>query len=132
MEELVFDHWAELPSLADASAAELAEIAAAILDAKKGQNITVICVAGRSDITDYLVQCSANSNTHVAALSGELEFRMGQRGVEPLHTDGGNARNWQVVDYGTVMVHIFDREAREFYNLDKLYKEVTEKATGED
>lgn len=124
MEELVFDNWAELPSLEDASAAELAELAAAILDAKKGHEIAVICVQGRSDITDYLVLCSANSNTHVAALSGELEFRLGQRGVTPLHTDGGNARNWQVVDYGTVMVHIFDREAREFYNLDKLYREV--------
>ena len=124
MDELVFDNWADLPSLAEAPAAEIAELAAAVLDAKKGHGIAVICVQGRSDITDYLVLCSANSNTHVAALSGELEFRLGQRGVTPLHTDGGNARNWQVVDYGTVMVHIFDREAREFYNLDKLYREV--------
>ena len=126
MEELVFDHWAELPSLADAEPQELAEIAAAILDAKKGSNIAVICVKGRSDITDYLVLCSANSNTHVAALTGELEYRLAQRGVTPLHTDGGNARNWQVADYGTIMVHVFDREARDFYNLDKLYREVGE------
>ena len=126
MEELVFDNWAELPSLADAEGAELAELAAAILDAKKGHNVAVIRVQGRSDITDYLVLCSANSSTHVSALAGELEFRMGQRGVSPLHTDGGNARNWQVVDYGVVMVHVFDREAREFYNLDKLYREVGE------
>ena len=63
-------------------------------------------------------------------LSGELEFRLDQRGVQPLHTDGGNARNWQVVDYGTVMVHIFDREAREFYNLDKLYREPLAAADG--
>ncbi len=128
MEELVFDNWAELPSLADADAKELAEVCYAVLDTKKGKDLAVICVRGRSDITDYLVLCSANSNTHVAALAGELEFRLGQRGVTPLHTDGGNARNWQVVDYGTVMVHIFDREAREFYNLDKLYREVTETA----
>ena len=126
MEDLVFDNWAELPSLAEADSAELAEIAAAILDSKKGQNIAVIRVKERSDITDYLVLCSANSSTHVSALAGELEFRMGQRGVSPLHTDGGNARNWQVVDYGVVMVHVFDREAREFYNLDKLYREVGE------
>ncbi len=126
MEELLFDNWAELPPLTDATPKELAEIACGVLDMKKGQDLAVICVQGRSDITDYLVLCSANSNTHVAALSGELEFRLAQRGVTPLHTDGGNARNWQVVDYGTVMVHIFDREAREFYNLDKLYREVEE------
>ena len=124
MEEL-FENWADLPSLADAPAAELAEACRVVLDMKKGQNIAVIRVEGRSDITDYLVLCSANSGTHVAALSGELEFRLAQRGVTPLHTDGGNARNWQVVDYATVMVHIFDREARDFYNLDILYREVT-------
>lgn len=129
MEELVFDNWAELPSLADAEPAELAEVCRAVLDMKKGHDLAVICVQGRSDITDYLVLCSANSNTHVAALSGELDFRLSQRGVTPLHTDGGNARNWQVVDYGTVMVHIFDREAREFYNLDKLYREVGDKTS---
>ena len=86
----------------------------------------MICVKGRSDITDYLVLCSANSSTHVSALTGELEYRLAQRGVTPLHTDGGNARNWQVADYGTIMVHVFDREARDFYNLDKLYREVGE------
>ena len=125
MEEL-FENWQALPSLADADAAELAETCRAVLDMKKGSNIAVIRVEGRSDITDYLVLCSANSGTHVAALSGELEFRLDQRGVQPLHTDGGNARNWQVLDYGVVMVHVFDREARDFYNLDKLYREVGE------
>ena len=48
-----------------------------------------------------------------------------------MHTDGGNARNWRVLDYVTVMVHIFDREAREFYNLDKLYREAPEAAKAE-
>ena len=124
MEDL-FENWAELPSLEEAPAAELAEACRAILDMKKGQNLAVICVEGRSDITDYLVLCSANSSTHVKALSGELEYRLAQRGVTPLHTDGGNGQNWQVVDFATVMVHIFDREARAFYNLDKLYREVT-------
>ena len=125
MEELLFENWKDQPSLENAEAAELADVCRLVLDNKKGANIAVIRVEGRSDITDYLVLCSANSGTHVAALSGELEFRLAQRGVTPLHTDGGNARNWQVVDYATVMVHIFDREAREFYNLDKLYREVT-------
>lgn len=129
MEELVFDNWAELPSLADAEGAELAELAAAILDAKKGHNVAVIRVQGRSDITDYLVLCTANSNTHVAALVGELDYRFSQRGLSPLHADGGNARNWQVLDYGVIMVHVFDREARDFYNLDKLYREVDETAS---
>ena len=123
MEELVFDNWENLPSLAEAEGAELAELCRAILDSKKGEHLAVIRVEGRSDITDYLVLCSAQSSTHVKALADELEFRLGQRGLHPIHTDGGNGRNWQVLDYASVMVHVFDREAREFYNLDKLYRE---------
>lgn len=120
--EFDMEHWAELPSLAEADSKTLAETARDILDAKKARDLSVLYVADRSDITDYLVLASATSATHVKALAGELTYRMGQRGAECLHEDGREARNWQIVDFGTVMVHIFDREARAFYNLDKLYK----------
>lgn len=121
MEEL--QNIAEQPSLAEAPAAEVAEAARAVLDAKKAEDLAVLRVTDKSDITDYLVLATATSATHVHALADELEFRFEQRGFVPLHGDGKNARNWQVLDYGTVMVHIFDREARTFYNLDKLYKD---------
>lgn len=123
MEDITFESWESLPSLADASPAELAEACRFVLDAKRGKDIAVIPVEGRSDITDCLVLASANSSTHVRSLAGEIEYRLGQRGVHPLHTDGGDKRDWMVVDFGTVMVHVFDREAREFYHLDKLYAE---------
>ena len=115
-----------LPSLADADSKTLAEAAAAILDSKKARDVAVLHIASRSDITDYLVLAMGTSAPHVKALAGELEFRLGERGAHPLHTDGLNTRSWQIVDYGGVMVHVFDRESREFFNLDKLYKE-TEK-----
>ena len=116
-----FDNWENLPSLAEAGSAELAEVISFVLDSKKGNNIAVIPVEGRSDITDCLVLATATSGPHVRALADELEYRLAQRGVHPLHTDGGDGRSWIVADYGIVMVHIFDREAREFYHLDKLY-----------
>lgn len=131
--EFSFENWENLPSLSDADARTLAETARDVLDAKKAQNAVVLHVTAKSDITDYLVLATANTATHVHALADELEFRMAQRGVTPLHADGRNARSWQVVDFGTVMVHIFDREAREFYNLDKLYRDTEEiSAGGED
>ena len=124
--EFSFENWENLPSLAEADPRTLAETMRDVLDAKKAKNVAVLHVTAKSDITDYLVLASANTATHVHALADELEFRMGQRGVTPLHADGRNARSWQVVDFGTVMVHIFDREAREFYNLDKLYRDTEE------
>ncbi len=123
MNEEMLENKEKLPSLADADAKTLAEAARDVLDNKKAANVVVLSVAGRSDITDYLVLATGSSAPHVKALAGELEFKLGEREVFPLHTDGLNTRSWQIVDYGTVMVHIFDRESREFFNLDKLYKE---------
>lgn len=124
--EIDFEKWRELPSLADVDAKELAEVASGILDAKKANNLSVLHVTDKSDITDYLVLATATSSTHVKALAGELTYRLGQRGVDPLHEDGRGTGSWQIVDFGTVIVHIFDREARDYYNLDKLYRNTEE------
>ena len=109
------------PSLAGATPRELAEAAAEVLDSKKGRDIKVICVEGKTEIADYFVLCTGNSSTQIKALSGEVEYRIGQRGVEPDRVEGRDNNSWLLVDYGNVIVHIFSRESREFYNLDKLY-----------
>lgn len=132
MEDITFEKWETLPSLADADYGEIAEAVRFVLDAKRGKDIAVLPVSGRSDITDCFVLCSANSGTHVRSLIDEVEFRMGQRGVTPLHTDGGDKRDWMVVDFGTVIVHVFDREARDFYYLDKLYADPTAGASAKE
>ena len=132
MNDELFENWAELPSLKDATTAEIAEAARAVLDAKKANDVAVIPVEGRSDITDCLVLATGNAGPHVKALAAEVEYRLSLRGLTPLHTDGFTTRSWQVVDYGTVMVHVFDQQTREFYNLDKLYKEPTPKANSEE
>ena len=126
MNEEMMEATEALPSLADADAKTLAEACLAVLDSKKATNLVMLSVEGRSDITDYLVLATGGSGPHIKALADELEFRIGARDVHPLHADGLGTRSWQIVDYGTVMVHIFDRESREFFNLDKLYKENTE------
>ncbi|MBR2011196.1 MAG: ribosome silencing factor [Clostridia bacterium] len=126
MNEEIMEQEVKLPSLADATAKELAFACRDILESKKGSNVSVLSVEGRSDITDYLVLATGTSGPHVKALADELEYKLSLREVHPLHADGVGTRSWQIVDYGTVMVHIFDREAREFFNLDKLYKETTE------
>ena len=76
---------------------------------------------GKTDICDYMVLATGTSNTHVQTLGGEVEYEMSRRGIEPLHTEGRDGNTWMVLDYAHVMVHVFTRENREFYNLDKLY-----------
>ncbi len=109
--------------LTEATPAELAEAVALFLDNKRAHDIKVIAMAGKTDICDYMVLATGTSSTHVQSLGGEVEYEMSRRGIEPLHAEGRDNRAWSVLDYSHVLVHVFTRETREFYNLDKLYGE---------
>ena len=116
----------EIVSLENASPLEVAKAVETFLDNKKGRDIKVLHVEDVSNIADYFVVCTATSNTHVKALSGEVEYQLERRGVTPYHIEGRDNNSWVVLDYCNVLVHIFNREARDFYNLDKLYENTTE------
>lgn len=107
--------------LTEASPAELAEAIALFLDNKRGRDIKIINMTGKTDICDYMVLATGTSNTHVNTLGSEVEYEMGRRGIDPLHAEGRDGNTWMVLDYAHIMVHVFTRENREFYNLDKLY-----------
>ena len=115
----------EIVSLENASPLEVAKAVETFLDNKKGRDIKVLHVEDVSNIADYFVVCTATSNTHVKALSGEVEYQLERRGVTPYHIEGRDNNSWVVLDYCNVLVHIFNREARDFYNLDKLYENTT-------
>ena len=115
----------EIVSLENASPLEVAKAIESFLDNKKGRDIKVLHVEDVTSIADYFVVCTATSNTHVKALSGEVEYQLERRGVYAYHIEGRDNNSWVVLDYCNVIVHIFNREAREFYNLDKLYENTT-------
>ena len=123
MEEMMQE---KLPSLKGAEPEELAHAIFDVLDAKKAQNIKVLRVNDQTVITDYFVICTGNSSTQVKSLGGELEYKMGLRGVDPVHYEGRDSDGWVVIDYSSVIVHIFNRELRDFYQLEKLYGDAEE------
>ncbi len=123
MEEMVTQ---KLPSLEGASPEELAHAIFDVLDSKKAEDIKVLHVKDQTVITDYFVICSGRSSTQVKSLGGEVEFKIGERDVDPLHYEGRDNNNWVVLDYGEVILHIFSRESREFYKLEKLYGDAEE------
>lgn len=110
-----------LPSLEHATPEELAHAVFDVLDEKKAENIQVLYVKEQTVITDYFVICTGRSSTHVKSLGGEVEYKIGLRNVEPVHFEGRDNNNWVVVDYGSVILHIFSGESRDFYKLEKLY-----------
>ncbi len=103
-----------------------AEFIVSVLDSKKARNIKLLHVERQTVIADYFVICSGNSRTQIKSLADEVEYRMSGCGVEPLHVEGGRGDSWILIDYGSVIVHVFGSDTREFYDLEKLYDGTTE------
>ena len=114
----------EVKSLVGATPREIADAIYEILDNKKARDVKVIAVADKTIIADFFVLCTGNSSTQVRALTDEVEYKLGLSGLEAAHVEGRESNSWRALDYSSVIVHIFDREARDFYNLDKLYAEI--------
>lgn len=96
------------------------ELARAI-DAKKGRDIKVLRVHDLTTVTDYFVIASGTSTTHVGALADEADYRLGRQGVNVLRTEGHDGKRWVLLDYGSVIVHVFTEEAHDFYDLEHLW-----------
>lgn len=101
---------------------EIANIAVKALDDKLGENICLLEIEKVTVVADYFIIVNGNSNTHVKALADEVEYALSQKGEEPIHVEG-RATGWILIDYGCVIVHIFTPEAREYYNLEKLWND---------
>ena len=113
----------QLPNLKSASPLEIAKALVHVLDMKKGREIKLLHIADHTIIADYFVICGGTSNTNVRALAGEAEYKLGQAGVEALRMDGYTEGEWIAVDFGCVIVHIMNRENRDFYKLEKLWSD---------
>ena len=103
---------------------ELAILAAKALDEKKGKEINAIEVYNLTALTDYFVIASGNSNTQINALCGAVEKALHeQAGEDPLRREGYRDGTWVLLDYGCICVHVFSQEAREFYSLERLWRD---------
>ncbi len=113
----------KMPDLSAAEPKDWADVIVALLDAHKAQDIKVLEVFDQTIVADYFVLCTGTSNTQVKALAGELEYKMKLAKVDYLRMEGYNEGSWIIVDFGSVLVHIFQRETRDFYNLEKLWSD---------
>ena len=100
---------------------DIAEFMVRVLDAKRAQDIKLLYVENRTIIADYFVLCTGSSTTQVSALSDEVEYRLSQYDIKPLHTEGKRGDTWILTDYGSVLLHVFSTQQRDFYKLEKLY-----------
>ena len=92
-----------------------------ILDSKKAENIQVIGITNLTIIADYFVIATGTSTTQVKSLADEVDFQLGQLGIEPRGVEGVRAANWIVLDYADIVVHVFYRDTRDEYQLERLW-----------
>ena len=100
---------------------EMAEIAVKALDSKKGKEIRLIRIDKITTLAEYFVICTGTSNTQINALCDAVEKELTEKGEEPLHREGYRGGTWVLLDYGCVVAHVFNDEARKFYSLEHLW-----------
>ncbi len=116
---------AEEPDISDASqslrAEKLQRIASGSLHEDKAEDVTVIDLAGKTTIADFMIIASGRSRRHVASIAEHLVVRLKRRGMGAIGVEGLAQADWVLIDAGDVIVHIFRPEVRSFYNLEKMW-----------
>ena len=103
------------------SAKEVAYEVTKALDSKKGMDIKLLKIDQVSSLADYFLICTGTSNTHVKTLCDFAEYTLEQLGEKLLGREGHRGNSWELLDYGSIVVHVFTQEAREFYSLERLW-----------
>ena len=103
------------------SAKEVALTVTKALDEKKGIDIKLLKIDKVSSLADYFLICTGTSNTHVKTLCDYAEYAMEQLGEPMLGREGHRGNAWELLDYGSVVIHVFTDEARKFYDLERLW-----------
>lgn len=101
---------------------EILKLAANALNEKKAKELAAVKIDKLTVLTEYFLMCTATSSTHVRALCDEVEDKLEENGLKPHHIEG-RSTGWIVLDYGSVIIHIFSRNDREFYALDKMWSD---------
>ncbi len=106
---------------------ELLTLVTTELDERKGQSITVIDVKDRSSVTDFMILVTATSERHGQALSNYVVIKVKEQGVKPLGLEGAQGSDWVLLDLGDIVLHIMTTQARDLYQLEKLWSIETRK-----
>lgn len=102
---------------------EQAKKIAQILDSKIAQDIKIIEIADVTILADYMVIATGRSSTQVKALADEVEFQMDKLGISVSHIEGHRSNSWILLDYVDIIVNVFNEEAREFYDLERMWQD---------
>tara|TARA_Y100001933_G_C18587707_1_gene392509 strand:+ start:151 stop:510 length:360 start_codon:yes stop_codon:yes gene_type:complete len=101
--------------------AKLIKVVKNSLDEDKAQGTIVIDLNGKSSLTDYVIIASGNSHRHVGAIADHLRLKIKEFGIRNVSVEGQPQCNWVLIDAGDVIIHLFQPEVREFYDIEKMW-----------
>ena len=104
-------------------AKEMAKLAIRALEDKKAEDIKVIDISGISTVADYFIIASGKNRSQIQALCDNVDETLGRAGAKMKQTEGYKSANWILMDYGDIIVHIFDTENRLFYDLERIWRD---------
>lgn len=105
---------------------DAAKLAVQALSDKQAEDIRLLRTTDVTVLADYFLICTANSTTHVRTLYDEVEKRLSDAGMPPVRQEGTRSSSWLLLDFGCLIVHIFQRETRKFYSLEHLWSDAEE------
>ncbi len=109
------------------TAYEKVQVAINALEDMKASNIEVLDVKERTSLAEYFVVASCQSTVQVRACIDEVEEQLDEKGVPKLHKEGYSTGAWVLIDYGDIVVHVMQQEQREFYGIERLWDDISEK-----
>lgn len=107
------------------TAREVALVAAKALDDKKGRDIKLLEINQVSSLADHFLICTGGSNTQIKTLCDAVEKAMGEVGEPTLRREGHRSGTWVLLDFGSLVVHVFTEDTRKFYDLERLWRDAT-------
>ena len=96
------------------------------IDDKKGYDTVTLNVSEQTSIADYFIITSGDSSTQVSAIADEINRKMDEEGLKQINRSGYQSARWVLLDYGNIIVHIFHKEERQYYDLERLWEQVEE------
>ena len=101
---------------------EIANLAAEALENKKGEDVKILDIRELSDFADYFVLATGNNSNQIDAMEQAVGEALLKAGAEHRNTEGNRDSSWILMDYGDVIIHIFDKESRSFYDLERIWR----------
>ncbi|NMB98018.1 MAG: ribosome silencing factor [Clostridiaceae bacterium] len=105
------------------NSAEFSDKISQILLDKKARDVDIVRVENLTILADFFILCTGTSTTHIRTLADEIIKSLREEGIECHHVEGYESSKWVLLDYGSVVIHIFHEEERKYYNLERLWSE---------